>query len=177
MVSQVGRITKGGARWLAGSQVIFSSVRLSSFACWPRLWLAPDLVIGFHLSARRGPLPCSLLNRRRPLHPTPLCESAPTMSSPPSPNTLKWGSVSTRDWQRFWWRNLTLPGRRSGLRRRLQTTFSNLNLRLGVPATCCSATLNSFEKYRQAGATTRAMLVAAAAQRWQVTPSNKPTSE
>lgn len=43
------------------------------------------------------------------------------------------------------------------------------NLRLGFQVTCCSAsTLNSFEQYRQAGAMGRAMLVAAAAQRWQV---------
>src|SRR5579864_1482684 len=43
------------------------------------------------------------------------------------------------------------------------------NLRIGIQATCCSAsTLNSFEQYRQAGAMARAMLVAAAAQRWQV---------
>jgi isoquinoline 1-oxidoreductase beta subunit len=46
------------------------------------------------------------------------------------------------------------------------------NLRLGIQATCCSvSTLNSFEQYRQAGATARAMLVAAAAQRWQVPAS------
>jgi isoquinoline 1-oxidoreductase beta subunit len=46
------------------------------------------------------------------------------------------------------------------------------NLRLGIQATCCSAsTLNSFEQYRQAGATARAMLVTAAAQRWQVPAS------
>lgn len=46
------------------------------------------------------------------------------------------------------------------------------NLRLGIQATCCSAsTMNSFEQYRQAGATARAMLVAAAAQRWQVPAS------
>lgn len=49
------------------------------------------------------------------------------------------------------------------------------NLRLGIQATCCSAsTMNSFEQYRRAGATARAMLVAAAAQRWQV-PANEIT--
>jgi isoquinoline 1-oxidoreductase subunit beta len=43
------------------------------------------------------------------------------------------------------------------------------NLRFGSQATCCSASiLNSYDQYRQAGATGRAMLVAAAAQRWQV---------
>jgi isoquinoline 1-oxidoreductase subunit beta len=47
------------------------------------------------------------------------------------------------------------------------------NLRLGMQATCCSnSTMNSFEQYRQAGATARAMLVTAAAQRWQV-PTNE----
>ncbi|MBV9745605.1 MAG: hypothetical protein JO099_17730, partial [Acidobacteriia bacterium] len=43
------------------------------------------------------------------------------------------------------------------------------NLRLGTQATCCSnSILNSFEQYRQAGATARAMLMTAAARRWQV---------
>jgi isoquinoline 1-oxidoreductase subunit beta len=43
------------------------------------------------------------------------------------------------------------------------------NLRFGSQATCCSASiLNSYEQYRQAGAMGRAMLVGAAAQRWQV---------
>jgi isoquinoline 1-oxidoreductase subunit beta len=47
------------------------------------------------------------------------------------------------------------------------------NLRLGMQATCCSnSILNSFEQYRQAGAMARAMLVAAAAKRWQV-PANE----
>lgn len=51
------------------------------------------------------------------------------------------------------------------------------NLRLGIQATCCSAsTMNSFEQYRQAGAMARAMLVAAAARRWQV-PANEVTVE
>src|SRR5258708_21459340 len=37
--------------------------------------------------------------------------------------------------------------------------------------TCCSnSILNSFEQHRQAGAMARAMLVKAAAQRWQVPP-------
>ena len=43
------------------------------------------------------------------------------------------------------------------------------NLRFGIQSTCCSAsTMNSFEQYRQAGATARAMLVAAAAQQWRL---------
>jgi isoquinoline 1-oxidoreductase beta subunit len=43
------------------------------------------------------------------------------------------------------------------------------NLRLGMQMTCCSnSTLNSFEQYRRAGAMARAMLVTAAARRWQV---------
>jgi isoquinoline 1-oxidoreductase beta subunit len=43
------------------------------------------------------------------------------------------------------------------------------NLRLGTQATCCSnSILNSFEQHRQAGAMARAMLVDAAARRWQV---------
>lgn len=43
------------------------------------------------------------------------------------------------------------------------------NLRLGVQATCCSnSILNSFQQHRQAGALARAMLVAAAARRWQI---------
>ena len=47
------------------------------------------------------------------------------------------------------------------------------NLRFGVQTTCCSISIaNSFEQHRQAGATARAMLVAAAAQRWQV-PANE----
>jgi isoquinoline 1-oxidoreductase subunit beta len=47
------------------------------------------------------------------------------------------------------------------------------NLRFGSQSTCCSASiLNSYDQYRQAGATGRAMLVAAAAQRWQV-PANE----
>jgi isoquinoline 1-oxidoreductase subunit beta len=47
------------------------------------------------------------------------------------------------------------------------------NLRFGSQSTCCSASiLNSYDQYRQAGATARAMLVAAAAQRWQV-PANE----
>jgi isoquinoline 1-oxidoreductase beta subunit len=51
------------------------------------------------------------------------------------------------------------------------------NLRLGQQLTCCSnSTLNSFEQYRRAGATARAMLVTAAAQRWQV-PINEVTVE
>jgi len=46
------------------------------------------------------------------------------------------------------------------------------NLRLGMQATCCSnSTVNSFEQYRQAGATARAMLVSAACQRWQTSPA------
>jgi isoquinoline 1-oxidoreductase beta subunit len=51
------------------------------------------------------------------------------------------------------------------------------NLRIGMQATCCSnSILNSFEQHRQAGAMARAMLVAAAAQRWQV-PANEVTVE
>ena len=47
------------------------------------------------------------------------------------------------------------------------------NLRFGSQTTCCSASiLNSFDQYRRAGATGRAMLVAAAARRWQV-PANE----
>ena len=47
------------------------------------------------------------------------------------------------------------------------------NLRFGSQSTCCSASiLNSYDQYRQAGAMGRAMLVAAAAQRWQV-PANE----
>jgi isoquinoline 1-oxidoreductase subunit beta len=43
------------------------------------------------------------------------------------------------------------------------------NLRFGVQSTCCSASImDSYDQYRQAGATARAMLVAAAAHRWQV---------
>ena len=43
------------------------------------------------------------------------------------------------------------------------------NLRFGTQQTCCSVSImNSFEQYRQAGATARAMLVIAAARRWQV---------
>jgi isoquinoline 1-oxidoreductase subunit beta len=46
------------------------------------------------------------------------------------------------------------------------------NLRLGTQATCCSnSIIDSFEQYRQAGAMARAMLVAAAARRWQVPAS------
>lgn len=51
------------------------------------------------------------------------------------------------------------------------------NLRLGTQVTCCSnSILNSFEQHRQAGAMARAMLVAAAAQRWQV-PADEVTVE
>jgi isoquinoline 1-oxidoreductase beta subunit len=51
------------------------------------------------------------------------------------------------------------------------------NLRFGVQSTCCSDSIsNSFEQYRQAGAMARAMLVAAAAQRWHV-PGNEVTVE
>jgi isoquinoline 1-oxidoreductase subunit beta len=47
------------------------------------------------------------------------------------------------------------------------------NLRFGSQSTCCSASiLNSYDQYRQAGAIGRTMLVAAAAQRWQV-PANE----
>lgn len=47
------------------------------------------------------------------------------------------------------------------------------NLRLGAQETCCSnSTLNSFDQYRHAGATARAMLVTAASQRWHV-PANE----
>jgi len=43
------------------------------------------------------------------------------------------------------------------------------NLRIGMQVTCCSISItNSFEQHRQAGAMARAMLVAAAARRWQV---------
>jgi isoquinoline 1-oxidoreductase subunit beta len=51
------------------------------------------------------------------------------------------------------------------------------NFRLGMQATCCSVSImNSFDQYRQAGAMARAMLVAAAAQRWQV-PASEITVE
>src|SRR5580658_1134901 len=51
------------------------------------------------------------------------------------------------------------------------------NLRIGMQATCCSnSILNSFEQHRRAGAMARAMLVAAAAQRWQV-PAHEVTVE
>jgi isoquinoline 1-oxidoreductase subunit beta len=47
------------------------------------------------------------------------------------------------------------------------------NLLIGMQVTCCSnSIMDAFEQYRQAGAMARAMLVAAAARRWQV-PANE----
>jgi isoquinoline 1-oxidoreductase beta subunit len=139
---------------------------------------APGLVIGFHLQERRPPFAQLSKGQQEQFAPNAFIRIAADDSVTIISKHIEVG-------QGIYTGLATLladelDARWSQIRIEAAPADDNLyrNLRLGKQETCCSNSLmNSFDQYRHAGATARAMLVGAASQLWQVPVSEIAVEE